>query len=529
MAADSSPSQEHGLTVVETLKSLIMAFVIAMTFRGFVTEGFVIPTGSMAPTLMGQHALIDSEATGYSFAAGMDQNQVRFPLEAVSDPMIGPGYGGWGISGASNRRRMGDRILVLKTIYPFFAPERFDVVVFKNPTEPMGDSANYIKRLIGLPHEKILLADGDVFAGPADDPERLDDYQIQRKPEHVQRAVWQRVFDSDYIPDLNQARDRGCPGSPWVGERWATDFTRVFRCDVADPTVLDWDHDTRSIDDWTAYNQFSPPDRDYPYVSDIRVCAGVVPDQAGLETTLALFAREHEIQFLLTGDEAVVRMRPLDGSADWTEDRRSVTLPGPGQVFSLEFWHVDQALSIYIDRKRVAHLEYDWMPEERLRRAFALPDGEDVMRMNRDEPSPPLLQWRFQGSPVSLHRVTLDRDLYYRSATLRHENMRNPPAPGFEAQVVDNSWGFATHPSKPAVLGSDHFFMLGDNSARSLDGRLWGSPHPLVVEQIDPAPFVVNRTLLIGKAWVVYFPSPFSVTEGGRRFVPDFGRMRFIR
>ena len=54
------------------------------------------------------------------------------------------------------------------------------------------------------------------------------------------------------------------------------------------------------------------------------------------------------------------------------------------------------------------------MPEERLRRAFALPDGEDVSRMTRDEPSPPLLQWRFAGSPVSLHRVTLDRDLHYR-------------------------------------------------------------------------------------------------------------------
>ena len=106
---------------------------------------------------------------------------------------------------------------------------------------------------------------------------------------------------------------------------------------------------------------------------------------------------------------------------------------------------------------------------------------------------------------------------------------RATPAPGFESLVMDDARGFATHPAKPAVLGADHFFMLGDNSARSLDGRLWGSPHPLVVEQIDPAPFVVNRTLLIGKAWVVYFPSPFSVTEGGRRFVPDFGRMRFIR
>ena len=41
--------------VTETLMSLIMSFVLAMTARGFIIEGFVIPTGSMAPTLMGQH------------------------------------------------------------------------------------------------------------------------------------------------------------------------------------------------------------------------------------------------------------------------------------------------------------------------------------------------------------------------------------------------------------------------------------------------------------------------------------------
>jgi hypothetical protein len=71
--------------------------------------------------------------------------------------------------------------------------------------------------------------------------------------------------------------------------------------------------------------------------------------------------------------------------------------------------------------------------------------------------------------------------------------------------------------------------MCGDNSQMSLDSRLWGRPHPLVFQEIDRTPFVVNRKLLLGKAWVVYFPAPFSVTQGGVPFVPDFGRLRFIR
>ena len=92
-----------------------------------------------------------------------------------------------------NDIRMGDRILVHKLMYPFFEPSRWDVVVFKNPTAPVGDAENFIKRLIGLPREKIWLADGDVFAGPATTGDRLDDFVVQRKPEFVQRAVWQPV------------------------------------------------------------------------------------------------------------------------------------------------------------------------------------------------------------------------------------------------------------------------------------------------------------------------------------------------
>ena len=47
------PEEETNL--VDTIQSLIVAFALAMSVRSFVTEGFVIPTGSMAPTLMGQH------------------------------------------------------------------------------------------------------------------------------------------------------------------------------------------------------------------------------------------------------------------------------------------------------------------------------------------------------------------------------------------------------------------------------------------------------------------------------------------
>ena len=39
----------------ETIESIAIAFVLAFLFRTFEAEAFVIPTGSMAPTLMGRH------------------------------------------------------------------------------------------------------------------------------------------------------------------------------------------------------------------------------------------------------------------------------------------------------------------------------------------------------------------------------------------------------------------------------------------------------------------------------------------
>jgi hypothetical protein len=59
-----TPAQQNRSGGVDTFQGLIVAFAMAMAFRGFVLEGFVIPTGSMAPTLLGQHIRVRSDASG---------------------------------------------------------------------------------------------------------------------------------------------------------------------------------------------------------------------------------------------------------------------------------------------------------------------------------------------------------------------------------------------------------------------------------------------------------------------------------
>src|SRR6476660_8563493 len=53
--------------IKETIESIIVAFILAFIFRAFVVEAFVIPTGSMAPTLLGAHMRFRCPDCGYQF------------------------------------------------------------------------------------------------------------------------------------------------------------------------------------------------------------------------------------------------------------------------------------------------------------------------------------------------------------------------------------------------------------------------------------------------------------------------------
>ncbi|HWB18773.1 MAG TPA: S26 family signal peptidase, partial [Phycisphaerales bacterium] len=256
------------VNVVETVQSLVVAFVLAMMFRGFVTEGFVIPTGSMAPTLYGAHAKARGNESGYVFAvdSGNGPELPQRMMGGLADPLASPEEDGSASVVGGRRPRMGDRILVLKSMYPFFEPKRFDVVVFKNPTNPIGDESNFIKRLIGLPNEQVWLADGDVFVKKRG----ASDFEIQRKPEYVQRAVWQPVWDSDFT----NSYDTG----PWIGMDSLTRNGREYDIDPAGGELeLEWDYRTRGLVDYTAYNQTPYYSQDFSAgrfpVADLRIAS----------------------------------------------------------------------------------------------------------------------------------------------------------------------------------------------------------------------------------------------------------------
>ena len=107
------------------LKSILIAIFIALLIRSFIFEPFNIPSGSMKPNLLVGDFIFVSK---YSY--GFSKHSLPFSIPLIPGKIF------------SN------------------VPERGDVVVFKTPENNRTD---YIKRVIGLPGDKIEIKNGIIF------------------------------------------------------------------------------------------------------------------------------------------------------------------------------------------------------------------------------------------------------------------------------------------------------------------------------------------------------------------------------
>src|SRR3977135_235630 len=121
MRTTSGTRRKEG-SVRETGPVIFQALVIALIFRTFLFQPFNIPSGSMKETLLvGDYLFVSKYSYGYS----------HYSLPLSPNLFSGRIWSG--------------------------TPERGDIVVFRLPKD---DSTDYIKRVIGLPGDRIQMVEG---------------------------------------------------------------------------------------------------------------------------------------------------------------------------------------------------------------------------------------------------------------------------------------------------------------------------------------------------------------------------------
>jgi len=180
---DRLPLTRQMIWLRENLENFVVAILMALTIRHYVIEPFQIPTGSMATTLLGQHAMVLCPQCRWEFPRGMSSQTGQIPrvhkcphcLQVID------------VKDKDMQRWGGEKILADKFTFRLMSPDRYDTVVFRPP----GQYVNYIKRAVSLGGETIFLLQGDLWVRK----EIGDQRYLAPKPKEVQDQVWLPVYD----------------------------------------------------------------------------------------------------------------------------------------------------------------------------------------------------------------------------------------------------------------------------------------------------------------------------------------------
>jgi signal peptidase I len=393
----------------------IVLVVCALTVvRTFGVETFHIPSGSMAPTLLGYHRVTVCPRCGQEVVVGRhaaDQDGSGPPR--LYRKAFCPNCGLYPVPLRRTEEVRGDQIVVSKTAYLVRAPSRWEIVVFRL------FGMFYIKRLLGLPGEEILIRDGDLYVNG----------ELCRKSFAEARAMRVLVFDQEKAP-----------AAGWR-ERW--EHTGAHGPHAAELVVRPGDTLT--------YRHFlldagkCEPIRDeYAYNAGLHARNECVHDfliETEIETSagrgamaLRLCDGRDWIEVLLP----VGQNRPVEAFAwpiDAPEQMRKLAETEsknglrPGRRCAVELAFVDRRVTLVMDGRVCLVAD---LPEAKRRRGVERP-----------------FQVHTDGVTATLRRFRLYRDVHYGQ------------------QGTNGVRGHAVR------LEADQYFMLGDNSPNSEDSRFW--------------------------------------------------------
>lgn len=478
------------------LEELASALVMALLIIGFVIQPFIIPTGSMAETLNGAHFRLRCAQCGYPYDTNFEPQDYGIRRNAVPvKPVFAPvtrcpscGYYNTAVKPVAVSK--GDKILALKCIYQFFEPKRWDVVVFKNPLEP---SENYIKRLIGKPGETVEIIDGDIYING----------EIVRKPPKVQDELWMPIYINDYKPvhPLEAKFNKHpwkLPLQNYGNSEWqaSKDQTGSFFLDGGDSREHHLVYDTSVGNDFHAayaYNKVHSQGPQ-PVCSDFKVSFDVFEglDKADL---IGAGLRKYQQYYKAIVDSAgYMRILHIEGNNEQELAGNQIKNLIFNNKVHLSFAVVDHLLIFRYGENELVH------------DLGKLPDSAG-QKMPEAEPEVEIIG----SGELKISNVEIYRDICYTSI--------NPNTGLKEGHAVEGS---------PFTLGEDEYFVLGDNSPASYDGRWWDKPG-IGNNAVKYREGTVPRDYLVGKAFFVFWPSGFRPFNNFPiACVPNVGKIRLI-
>jgi len=489
---DHFKKQNFVKEVANTFELLVTAFLLAIIFRAFIIEPYLVPTGSMAETLMGAHFRLHCTQCGYQYDYGFDPSRYGLAEHYVTGvhlntyPSKCPSCGFHQPAGGDMTVTNGDRILVLKSIYQFFKPNRWDVIVFKNPLDPQ---LNYVKRLVAKPNETVEIIDGDIYING----------QVTRKPPKLQHQMWMVVYDNDYQParpnepafnghtwrspfDLNNSKWRSCKNK-----------SGKFFLDTDQKDIQILKYNTELGNDFRAncaYNDLEE-NATAPYCSDLMVKFHIdAAKNTGLiGAVLSKYDRHYKAWLDIQTSEMVIT--ETDDNNDIELARKKIDFDVTDKITSFQFANVDHQLTLKVNSEQLA---YD------LGR-FPFSAGKTNHNVTPEVKI-------FGAGKLSLAHIGIFRDIYY---TQTHSYGPN-----------------RAKRNNPFKLKEDEFFVLGDNSANSADSRYWNRAG-LANNGLSYRAGIVPRDYLVGKALLVYWPAGFKLLDSfSIGVVPAISKIRFI-
>jgi signal peptidase I len=360
------------LKIAEQVEAVAIAIAMALVLKFFVIEAYQIPTGSMQPTILGDAA-----------------------------------------SGIK------DRVLADKLCTMLRDPRRWEVMIFRFPLD---ERRLYVKRIVGLPGERLEIRGGDVWI----------DGKIARKPDHVNDSVLKAVF-----PVKDGGIELGRAFAPAEGVEVQGGEARFLsgaegelrlRSHVKAEYLHGYDPD------W----KIPPGTNGTEAVADLELAFDATLDEGAQDLRITLTADEGDTVFTLpvagSGRSAAIEFRPVRAAAEprplWPDAAGAApavtgALPA-GRTVRVVARNIDREVTLRVDGELVARIDDDRSP------------------FRTDRPDKALATLAIRGGG-SVGHVIVRRDIYY------------------TPRVDEPVW----------QIPEDSYFGLGDNTQGSLDSRGW--------------------------------------------------------